>query len=186
MHKNCVRAWRILARMKDGAGLRIVKRVALAHFTLNLAAHRAWRRLRGERPFRLAGDCGRCGACCEVPSIRASRLAWYFPTARALFLAWQRRVNGFELVSVDRRTRVFTFRCTHYDPATRSCDSYDSRPGMCRDYPRLQVWSAAPAFLPGCGYRAVAGNADALIRELAVRKLDPEREARLRRDLHLE
>lgn len=172
--------------MRDGAVRRAVKRVALAHFRLNVAMHRAWRRLRGERPHVLAGDCGRCGACCEVPSIRASRFVWFLPTARALFLAWQRRVNGFELASVDRRSRVFTFRCTHFDAATRSCDSYDSRPGLCRDYPRLQLWSAAPAFLPGCGYRAIASNAPALIRELAVRRLDPAREARLRRDLGLD
>lgn len=172
--------------MRDGGLRRAVKGVALAHFRLNLAVHRAWRRLRGERPHTLAGDCGRCGACCEAPAIQVSPLTWFLPTARALFLAWQRRVNGFEWTGVDRRQRVFTFRCTHFDPATRRCDSYDSRPGPCRDYPRLQVWSAAPAFLPGCGYRAVVPNAAGLIRELAVRRLDPEREARLRRDLDLD
>lgn len=172
--------------MRDGRLRRAVKRVALAHFLLNLAAHRAWRRLRGERPHTLAGDCERCGACCEAPAIQVSRLTWFLPTARALFLAWQRRVNGFELMTVDRRARVFHFRCTHFDPTTRRCDSYDSRPGLCRDYPRLQLWAAAPAFLPGCGFRAVPSNAPALIRELAVRRLDPEREARLRRDLGLE
>src|SRR5215813_14607857 len=122
--------------MRDGPLRRGLKRLALANFVVNVHATRAWRRLRGERPHRLGGDCRRCARCCEAPAIQAGRLTWYLPSLRRVFLAWQRRVNGFELTEADRGSRTFVFRCTHFDAATRSCDSYASRPGMCRDYPR--------------------------------------------------
>ena len=68
-------------------------------------------------------------------------------------------MNGFELVGEDAEEQALVFRCTHYDRATRSCDSYDSRPGMCRDYPRLLLWQPRPQLLPGCGYRVRPPNA---------------------------
>ena len=86
----------------------------------------------------------------------------------------------------DRRERTFVFRCTHFDPATRSCDSYASRPGMCRDYPRALLQQAHPELLPGCGYRPLARNADALRRALLDEPLTDEQRARLRRELFLE
>src|SRR4030042_1602127 len=129
--------------MRDGLLRYAVKRVALWSFRANLAAHRAMRRARGERPWTLGGSCRRSGACCEAPAIAVGRLTRSLPNVRRLFLAWQRRVNGFALVSADARARVFVFRCSHFDPATRSCDSYDSRPGMCRDYPRNLMWPAS-------------------------------------------
>jgi Fe-S-cluster containining protein len=104
---------------------------------------------------------------------------------RRLFLAWQRHVNGFELVHRDSEGRAFVFRCTHFDQATRSCDSYDSRPGMCRDYPRLLLWQADPELLPGCGYRAIAPNAARLKAALERLPLTPGQRERLRRGLRL-
>src|SRR5262249_41512630 len=127
----------MLSRMRDGLALQLLKRVARLHFDLNLAVVRAYGRLRRRPSFVLGGDCKRCAACCEAPAIRVGFFTFYLPTLRRLFLWWQRRVNGFELVHRDPATRVFTFRCTHFDRTTRACDSYGSRPGMCRDYPRL-------------------------------------------------
>ena len=79
--------------MKDGLGRRAVKRVALWNFALNLRAHRAWRRLRGERPFALGGDCRRCARCCEAPAIQVHPAFWHLPLLRAAFLWWQERIN---------------------------------------------------------------------------------------------
>src|SRR5258706_2050687 len=141
--------------MRDGILRRAVKRVARWGFHLDLAADHARRRWRGERPYLLGGDCRRCAACCEAPAIQASWPVWYLATLRRLFLWWQERVNGFVLVEARAGARTFVFRCTHFDPVTRACDSYDSRPGICRAYPRLQLWQASPEFLPGCGYRSV-------------------------------
>jgi hypothetical protein len=172
--------------MRDGFLIRAVKRVALLSFRVDLAVHRALRRARGERPWTLGGGCHRSGACCEAPAIAVGRLAWSMPSARRLLLAWQSRVNGFELVSADDRAHVFVFRCTHFDRATRSCDSYGSRPGMCRDYPRLLLWQPNPELLPGCGYRAMPPNAEGLRAALDRARLTPEQREKLRRGLRLD
>jgi hypothetical protein len=172
--------------MRDGLGRRALKRAALWNFELNVRVHRAWRRRRGERPFVLGGDCRRCARCCEAPSVQGSRIVWHLPLLRRLFLWWQERVNGFVLTGTEAGARTFVFRCTHFDPVARSCDSYDSRPGMCRDYPRLQLWESNPDFLPGCGYRAVTPNAEHLTALLAEQPLSAEQREKLRRGLRLE
>ena len=172
--------------MTDGPFLRAVKRAARWRFYADLSLHRALRKARGERPYLLGGECRRCARCCEAPAIQASRAVWYVPTLRRAFLWWQRRVNGFELAGLDRRARVFVFDCTHFDRATRACDSYDSRPGMCRDYPRALLAQPNPEMLPGCGYRPVAPNAAALLRALEGADVSGDRLARLKKDLHLE
>jgi uncharacterized cysteine cluster protein YcgN (CxxCxxCC family) len=163
-----------------------VKRIARWSFYVDVSLHRALRRARGDRPHRLGGECRRCARCCEAPSIQVGRAVWYLPTLRRLFLWWQRRVNGFELARRDVRARVFVFECTHFDRSTRSCDSYDSRPGICRDYPRNLLAQPNPEMLPGCGYRPVAPNAEALLRALEGAAVRGDQIARLKKDLHLE
>ena len=172
--------------MKDGSLRRVVKRVALWNFVLGLSLHRALDRRRGRIPHELGGECRRCARCCEAPGIQVGWAIWYLPLLRLLFLAWQEHVNGFVLTSRERRGRVFVFNCTHFDWTTRSCDSYHSRPGMCRDYPRILLAQANPDFLPGCGYRPVAPNAERLVRSLERAAVTPEQMARLKKDLHLE
>jgi Fe-S-cluster containining protein len=172
--------------MKDGAVRRVVKRVALWNFLLGLSLHRAIEQRRGRIPHDLGGECRRCARCCEAPGIQVGWAIWYLPLLRRLFLWWQERVNGFVLTGRERAGRVFIFRCTHFDWTTRSCDSYDSRPGMCRDYPRVLLAQASPEFLPGCGYRAVAAGADRLVRALERASVTREQMARLKKDLRLE
>jgi len=172
--------------VKDGPLRRALKRVALCGFRAGLAAQRAWRRSRGDTPWTLGGSCRRSGGCCEAPAIAAGRAVFTVAAARRLFLAWQRHVNGFELVSTDARARLFVFRCTHFDRATRSCDSYGSRPGMCRDYPRLLLFQPNPELLPGCGYRAIPPNAEGLRSALDRAGLTPEQREKLRRGLRLD
>ena len=172
--------------MKDGPVRRGVKRVALWNFVLGLALHRAIERRRGRIPHELGGECRRCARCCEAPGIQVGWAIWYLPLLRKLFLWWQEGVNGFVLTERQRSGRVFVFRCTHFDWTTRSCDSYDSRPGMCRDYPRVLLAQPDPEFLPGCGYRAVAANADHLVRALERASVTREQMARLKKDLRLE
>lgn len=171
--------------MRDGLLLRAVKRVARWQYEASLRVLRGWRRARGERPFLLGGECRRCAACCEAPGIAVDRLTWSLPAVRRVFLAWQRRVNGFELVGRDSVSRTFIFSCTHFDREARSCDSYASRPGMCRDYPRLLLWQSEPELLPLCGYRAVAANAAGLRESLARVSLTPQQREKLERGLRL-
>lgn len=171
--------------MRDGLLLRSVKAVARGAFFLNLWSDRGLRRLRGPRAFVLGGDCRRCAACCEAPAIRVHALVFLAPRLRRAFLWWQEQVNGFVLVESRRAERTFVFRCTHFDARTRSCDSYASRPGMCRDYPRALLAQPSPSLLPGCGYRPVARGAARLREALADQPLTDEQQARLARDLHL-
>ena len=172
--------------MRDGALLRVVKRVALWNFRLELLVARAVRRARGERPYPLGGACQRSGGCCEAPTIAVGRLVWSLPRVKRLFLSWQRRVNGFELVREEAADQAFVFRCMHYDRATRSCDSYDSRPGMCRDYPHLLLWQPRPRLLPGCGYRVRPPNAAGLREALERLDLTPGQRRKLWEGLDLE
>ncbi len=133
--------------MTDGPGRRVLKAIALGHFYLNVWTHRALQRVRGRRSHLLVGECRRCARCCEAPSVRANAAVWYLKSLRGLFLGWMKHVNGFELDTADRASRTFVFRCTHFDWETRSCDSYVSRPGMCRDYPRARWTSRGPRSL---------------------------------------
>jgi len=171
--------------MRDGILRRGVKRVALWHFAANVHLHRALRRSRGEKPHALAGQCQRSGGCCEAPAIAVGRILWSLPYAQRVFLAWQRHVNGFELSRRDPEARTIVFRCTHFDRDARTCDSYDSRPGMCRDYPRLLLWQPNPELLPGCGFRPIAPNADGLRQSLDKIDLTPEQRVKLKKGLRL-
>lgn len=159
--------------MQDGPIRRVLKWAALANFLLNLALSRVWRRRWG-RDWELTGTCGGCARCCEAPALRATWPVWHLPWLRWLVLFWQRHVNGFRLVRRQREGRVLVFECSHFDLATRRCDSYDTRPGICRDYPRALLAQPSPEFLPGCGYRAVPPNADGLLSALERAPMRPE------------
>jgi hypothetical protein len=172
--------------MRDGSLLRSIKLVARSVYLADLAIVRAVMRLRGRPRFTLGGDCRRCAECCEAPSIRVPWIVFYLPTAIRLFLWWQRAINGFVLTGRDFRQRVLVFRCTHFDPATRLCDSYESRPGMCRDYPRLLLDQPHPELMPSCGYRPVARGARRFLQLLDQQALSPEQRERLKKNLFLE
>lgn len=137
-------------------------------------------------PWRLEGACESCAKCCERPSVRAGRWTWWVPPVRRAFLAWQARVNGFELVEADPETRTFHFRCSHFDWASRRCDSYASRPHMCRDYPRVLLAQPWPELFDACGHRIVLERGAGLAAALEQTDLDPEARAALRRKLRIE
>ena len=172
--------------MRDSPLLRLVKRVCRFQYAVDLRLQRAWSGWRGDRPWTLAGECCRSGSCCERPAIAVGWITWAVPLVRRGFLAWQRRVNGFELAHTDPAGRLFVFRCSHFDRETRSCDSYDSRPGVCRDYPRNLMWQANPELHARCGYRALPPNARGLRLAIDALELTPEQRAKLRRGLRLD
>ncbi|ATB30672.1 YkgJ family cysteine cluster protein [Melittangium boletus] len=171
--------------MKDGPIRRGIKRIALLRYTIDLVLTRLLLKARGEPRYRLKGSCTGCGRCCESPVIAVSRPVFSLRSLRWLTLTWHRLVNGFEHTGEDRRHKLLVFRCTHYDPATKQCDSYDSRPGMCRDYPRNLVYEALPEFLPECGFSAVYKKGEALRQALQRSNLSPEKYEELVRKLHL-
>lgn len=140
----------------------------------------------GEPRYRLLGSCNGCGKCCETPSIQVERLAWGLVTVRRAFVWWQRAVNGMVLLSADPRLRLLIFRCTHYEPTTRRCDSYDSRPFFCRDYPVNTTFDPVPQLFDECSHRVVDRNADALLRALEAAGLPPDKLAAAKKKLYLE
>jgi hypothetical protein len=141
---------------------------------------------RGATPYDLGGSCQGCGTCCEAPAIRVGWLTWHLPALRRLFLWWHDTVNGFTLQSSNAAERTFVFACAHFDWAGRRCDSYESRPGMCRDYPRALLDQPATVLFPKCGYRALAANRIELLQILDDQNLQGESLAKLKKGLYLE
>lgn len=168
--------------MKDGPIRRGVKRVGLALYNVRLWLHRSQADIR----YDLGGECVRCAKCCEAPGIQVGKLTWYLPMARRVFLWWHETVNGFELVEARRSEKAFIFKCTHFDEESRSCDSYETRPGMCRDYPRVLLEQANPEFFESCGYKPLARNRDELVQILDSQSLTAEQRSKLRKELYLE
>ncbi|MEQ8822507.1 MAG: YkgJ family cysteine cluster protein [Sumerlaeia bacterium] len=170
--------------MRDNLPRRFLKAIARAVFFADSRLTRVIRRARGERPHRLRGDCRLCAKCCESPTIQTNALVLRNGLVKRLWLGWHRRVNGFELIRQAPEHRAFVFRCTHFDEETRRCDSYGSRPGMCRDYPRALLWEPEPPFLPGCGYRSVGPNAQKVADMIdSEADLTPEKREELKRKL---
>ena len=171
--------------MRDNLPRRILKRIALALFGFDVAWSRRIRPREAPR-YELGGSCQKCAKCCEAPAIEVFWPFRRFRSLRALYLAWQSHVNGFHFVRDDRKMHAWVFRCEHFDRRTRRCDSYDTRPGICRDYPRGLMYQAAPEMLEGCGYRPVAFGASKMLGELKRHKLTDEQMEKLRKGLFLE
>ena len=87
---------------------------------------------------------------------------------------------------MDVDASTFRFRCTHFDWATRSCDSYASRPFMCRDYPRALLDQPWPELMEGCGHRVAMRQGRGLADAIDHTSLSPEARAELKRRLRLE
>ena len=101
-------------------------------------------------------------------------------------MGWQRSVNGFELVGKLRGgVRALVFRCTHYDPATRRCDSYDSRPFMCRDYPGGLLNQTWPELFEDCSYTLFDRDGGGLAAALDGADLSDDVRAALKQKLRL-
>ena len=165
--------------MTDGPLIRAIKTLALARFTFDLTVTRWLQGLRGQPPYVLRGSCVACGQCCETPMIHVAGFLYHFRSIRWTVLAWHRRVNGFELIGEEKKEHTLVFRCTHWDPLTKKCDSYSSRPGFCRDYPRLHLYSSRGSLLEGCGYRPVHRKAAAIRRGLDKLELSEEKRREL-------
>jgi hypothetical protein len=171
--------------MRDGPVRAFIKTRLADSYLKSVDARRERLARRGQLAWALEGDCGGCASCCEQPSIVVGPLVYFVWPLRALFLWWQRVVNGFELKERLRKERAFAFTCTHFDVTTRKCDSYDTRPGMCRDYPRMQLEAFDPELFDGCGYRVVAKNGAEMIRALEARGVSGDQLVQITKKLRL-
>ena len=170
--------------MKDGPIRRAIKRAALIRYQFDLWVARTVKGRLDPPRYHLAGSCQGCGLCCETPMIAFHPLFYRLRSTRWVILTWHKAVNGFEFLRYDFKSRAFVFNCTHFDRKTRTCDSYDSRPGMCRDYPRNLLDAAYPEFLDGCGYHAIDANAEQFNEALDKLDLPPEKLEELKKRLH--
>jgi len=143
----------------------------------------AWRE--GRSAYEIRGSCNQCGACCVTPTVALPTLMYRMRTIRRLVIAWQVHVNRFELLQDDRTDRALVFRCPHHDSEHQRCRCYETRPGMCRDYPRSLALAANPEFFGSCGYYAHYRDADAMREALAELDLPPDKQAELEERLRL-
>lgn len=171
--------------MRDGPLRRVIKALSRRRYALDLAFTRWILKRKGLPQYRLTGSCEGCGKCCESPTIPVGPFIYRLPLLRRMFIAWQRSVNGFVFKKAVRAGYLLVFECTHFDPVTRLCDSYESRPGICRDYPRNLLYDIRPEFFDECGYRPVANNAEGFLARLQREDLPPEVIAELAEKLHL-
>lgn len=171
--------------MKDGTIRTIIKRIALLCYSIDLKSTRGIKAFRGEPLYRLNGFCNQCGACCKSPMIPVFSPFFFIKPIHRIIRAWHRWVNAFEYVGEDRKSQILIFRCTHWDPITKMCDSYNTRPGMCRDYPRNLIYSPNPTFLEPCSYYAIDKNADRMRAALKDLNLPPEKLEALEQKLYV-
>lgn len=95
-------------------------------------------------------DCSKCpGYCCSYPEIELSkrdiqRLARHFDVdyrvAEERFTKYDEKEKARLLRH--KKDKVFASVCTFFDQDKRRCSVYESRPGVCREYPDS----------PRCGY----------------------------------
>ena len=188
--------------MKDGLGRSALKRIArscdrrvflggacqgacqggarVVRTNVSLRASQWQLRQEGPKRYEL------CGSCCEAPAIRVGRITWYLPTLRHLFLWWHSALNRFQLQSTYDAERTFVFSCDHYDASARRCDSYETRPGLCRDYPHSLLDQATPVLFANCGYKAIAVNRRELVQILENQDLGSEQLEKLKEGLYLD
>ena len=95
------------------------------------------------------------------------RLTWHLRSLRWLVTTWQSVVNGFQIIHLERRQRLLVFSCTHYDRVAKRCDSYRSRPGICRNYPVRLLCQPWPELFDECGHSVVVRNASGMRDALA-------------------
>jgi Fe-S-cluster containining protein len=92
---------------------------------------------------RVRYSCAKCPAyCCSYPEIEVTprdieRLAKRFELPYAVAEERFTKLQPKEKVRLlrHRKDTVFATVCTFLDPQSRRCTVYESRPGVCRDYP---------------------------------------------------
>lgn len=169
--------------MRDGPLRRVVKAGVRTVWWLEWSLRRPFT---PKARWAVSGTCNGCGACCVRPTIAVGRLVWRWPTPRRMFVWWQRHVNGFEYVEKLRGgVRALVFRCTHYDAVTRTCDSYNSRPFMCRNYPTVLLDQSWPDLFDDCSYTLVDREGAGLSQALDAVELSDEARRALKQKLRL-
>lgn len=170
--------------MRDGPIRATIKSAAMLRFYIDLWLWRLWRRVRGLPPrFDVQGSCEGCGQCCETPTLQVPYVLLRYPPILNIFLWWQRIVNGFDFVRADIARHELVFTCTHYDRVSKECDSYATRPGMCRDYPINLRYAERAQLFDECSFVLVDRLEVRLDTALHAAGLPPEKIAEIKQRL---
>jgi Fe-S-cluster containining protein len=171
--------------MRDNFIQKIVKNSIRCYYLSALWLNRKRLKRKGLPKYELLGKCEGCGKCCENPAIKVGFFLSYINTCRTIYFWWQKKINGFVFQREDEDRHIFYFLCTHWDTKTKRCDSYESRPGICRDYPRNLLYSSIPDFFEECGYKPKDKNAEKFNLALEKVNLDEEKKDQLKKKLFL-
>ena len=172
--------------MRDNFAQRAIKNTLRHYYFFTLWIQRQHLKRKGRPKYILTGNCEGCGKCCENPAIKVGFLVTYLKSFRAIYVLWQKKINGFVYQRQNVEDQVLYFTCNHWDAQTKRCDSYDSRPGMCRDYPRNLLYSSVPDFFEECGFKPLDKNAAKFKLALDKVPLDEDKKKKIKDKLFLE
>lgn len=172
--------------MKDGIVRTFIKLIAGIVYFIDLKITRFFWKLSGVKSYHLRGECSKCGACCVSPSIQVGKLVWNIGFFEICFLVWQKYVNGFEFVDRESQGRIYVFKCNHYNSEKNECDSYFSRPVMCRDYPKALTYQINPVFFKTCTLRPIDKKAKKILDKLQTKNMTEEQIELIKKELFLE
>lgn len=108
-------------------------------------------------PYRVEGHCKQRGNCCHYILLGWDPLMDRWPWLGKFWLWWYTEILGFYLRGFDIENEAGdvarVMSCRYLQP-NGSCGQYRLRPGICRQWPRIDYVSR-PYVLKGCGYRPV-------------------------------
>ena len=173
--------------MRDGPIRTTIKALVRWRYLTDLKITRKILQLKGEGAlYKLQGKCNGCGACCKSPMIQIHPWLFYFKSIRKATILWHEQINGFNYIGDNRKEKYLIFKCTHYQEETGQCDSYHSRPGLCRDYPNNLIYEPRPALLPECSYQIVDPNQQAIRESFKDLDLTEEQLSKLKKEFYID
>lgn len=103
-------------------------------------------------PYRQEGACKKRGYCCH--HLLAAKSETWLDRLQDF---WNTQVNGFyfrDFEYEDSQKELWRVMSCRYLKKNGLCGNYFFRPSICRQWPRIEVFSR-PQVMKGCGYRAV-------------------------------
>ena len=103
-------------------------------------------------PLKKIGYCHRRGNCCFY-----IRMRQYKGLLGFIQRFWATEINGFYERTpepLEMNGHLYHLMGCRYLKKDGSCAHYRTRPGICRDWPRIEYFGH-PVILKGCGYKAV-------------------------------
>lgn len=99
----------------------------------------------------LAGECTQCGFCCEHIPLPGLKKGGNEDENR--FLSFMEPVDWHKDINEFYHNEAWKiYRCRHHDKDTGKCMIYETRPKICRDYPK-DIRKTEHLIYKNCGYK---------------------------------